>query len=58
MSKIPKKVLRDIYELHSIIQDMQSTYWNDRGDRARIINELAERGKLIGQKIIDSQDPL
>lgn len=59
MAKIPKKLLRKIYDMHSIIGEMQAALWNDRStERAQRIQELAKEGLKIGQEIIDSQDPM
>lgn len=59
MAKISKKLLREIYDMHSAVQMAKGHYWNDRSpERARLVVDSLNEALKIGQKIIDSQDPL
>ena len=59
MAKLSKKLMREIYDMHTAVGAAKNHYWNDRSpERARLVIESLDEALKIGQKIIDSQDPL
>jgi len=59
MAKISKKLLREIYDMHTAIGMAKNHFLNDRStERASLVISSLDEAWKIGQKIIDSQDPL